>query len=328
MCTAFTYVKNNLYFGRNMDIEYRFGEKVVITPRGYSFALKKEGEYVNGYAMIGMANVTDGYPLYAEAANEKGLCMAGLNFPCNAVYKTEKVKDRLALAPYEIIPYILGKCQSVSEAKKILGETDIVGIDFIPSMPCAPLHWLVADKEQSIVVEYTKDGMNIYDNPLGVMTNNPPFSYHLYNIRQYTELSAKYPEESFCPSLKLTPFCVGGGALGLPGDSSSPSRFVRTVFCKESSLDNSQATDNISCVSEVFHILDNVAMPKGSVLTKEGKCDFTLYSCCIDTSQCAYYYKTYSNNRLNKVILDKHSAEGKSLVVFELNENQDINCQN
>ena len=93
MCTALTYVKGSLFFGRNMDIEYRFGEKVVITPREYIFKFKREGDFKNCYALIGMANVTDDYPLYAEACNEKGLCMAGLNFPFNAKYAKEKIVE-------------------------------------------------------------------------------------------------------------------------------------------------------------------------------------------------------------------------------------------
>lgn len=324
MCTALAYVKNSLFFGRNMDIEYRFGEKVVITPREYSFDLKKEDTYKNRYAIIGMANVTDDYPLYAEACNEKGLCMAGLNFPFNAKYAKEKNAYRFALAPYEIIPFVLGSCADLNEAEKALENTDIVGIDFKSTMPCAPLHWIIADQGGSIVVEYGEEGMKIYDNPYGVITNNPPFPYHTENVRQYMNLKAEYPEEGFCKSAKLTSFGVGGGAVGLAGDWTSPSRFVRAVFCKENSLAYSGAKESIDCVSEVFHILDSVAMPAGSVLTKDGKVDKTTYSCCIDAAQGAYYYKTYSNSRLNKVAMNDENKSGKTLCVFPLNEKQDI----
>lgn len=328
MCTALSYVKDSLFFGRNMDIEYRFGEMAVITPREYCFDLKKEGVFKNRYAMIGMANVTDGYPLYAEACNEKGLCMAGLNFPFNAKYATEKNAYKFALAPYEIIPYVLGSCANLSEAKKALENTDIVGIDFKPSMPCAPLHWMISDAIGSIVVEYGEEGMKIYDNPYGVLTNNPPFPYHKENVRQYMNLRADYPEESFCKTAKLTSFGVGGGSVGLAGDWSSPSRFVRTVFCKENSLAYLNPDDALSCINEVFHILDSVAMPAGSVLTKDGKVDKTTYSCCIDAAQGAYYYKTYSNFRLNKVAMNEENKTGKTLCIFDLNETQDINSLN
>lgn len=324
MCTALAYVKNTLYFGRNMDIEYRFGEKVVITPREYLFELKKEGAYKNRYAMIGMANVTDEYPLYAEACNEKGLCMAGLNFPASAKYAAEKKAYRFALAPYETIPYVLGSCANLSEAKKALENTDTVGIDFKPSMPCAPLHWMISDAGGSIVVEYGEEGMKIYDNPYGVITNNPPFPFHKENVRQYMNLKAEYPEDGFCKTAKLTSFGVGGGAVGLAGDWSSPSRFVRTVFCKENSLAYSGAKESGDCVTEVFHILDSAAMPSGSVLTKDGKVDKTTYSCCIDAKEGAYYYKTYSNFRLNKISLSEETECGKTLAIFELNETQDV----
>lgn len=316
MCTAFTFYRDNFYFGRNMDIEYHFGEKVVITPRNFPINTKKAGCMENHYAMIGMANVTDNYPLYAEAANEKGLCMAGLNFPSNAKYISQEKATKTMITPYELIPFILGKCENIQQAKSLLPKIDIVDIAFSPSMPVAPLHWIVSDKDESIVIECTKDGMNIYDNYTGVITNNPPFPFHLENLKQYLNLSPKNTSNGFCNSIELSHFGQGMGAIGLPGDFSPASRFVKTFFCKENSICNN---DIVSCITQVFHILDSVAMISGTVITNEGKPDTTIYSSCIDATNGDYYYKTYENNQITKISLSEDRKAGKNLLTFALN---------
>lgn len=321
MCTAFTFYKNNFYFGRNMDIEYHFGEKVVITPRKFAIRTKRAGVIDGHYAMIGMANVTDNYPLYAEAANEKGLCMAGLNFPSNAKYKAENEAAKTSITPYELIPYILGKCQNTSEAKALLDSTDIVDIPFKESLPVAPLHWIISDKTSSIVVECTEDGKHVYDDPLGVLTNNPPFPFHFENAKQYLNLSPKNTKNGFCRSAELSPFGQGMGAIGLPGDFSPASRFIKTLFCKENSVCKD---DDISCVSQVFHILDSVAMINGTVITPDGKPDTTIYSCCIDATKGIYYYKTYENNQITEIKMTEDRMDQNSLIVFNTETTQNI----
>lgn len=321
MCTVFTFLRDNLYFGRNMDIEYHFGEKVVITPRDFPITTRRAGMLSKHYAIIGMANVTDNYPLYAEAVNEKGLCMAGLNFPQNAYYVKEKDANKTMITPFELIPYVLGKCASLQDAKELIQNIDIVDIPFSQSMPLAPLHWIVSDREGSITIECTARGMNIYDNKYGVLTNNPEYPFHEENIRQYMHLSPKNATNNFCTNVDIAPFGQGMGAIGLPGDFSPASRFVKTVFCKANSkCDN----DEMSCVSQVMHILDSVAMVKGSVVTETNLDDVTIYSSCINASLGIYYYKTYTNNQITKIELTKERKEGDKLTIFPLRTNEQI----
>lgn len=315
MCTAFTFSNDPLYFGRNLDLEYSFGESVVITPRHFPLTFQRMEPMASHYAMIGMANVTDGYPLYAEAVNEKGLCAAGLNFPGNAYYRKEEETQKQAVAPYELLLYLLGRCSTLAEAKELLLSLDVVDLPFSDALPLAPLHWLFADATGSLTVECTRTGMQLYDNPYGVLTNNPPFPFHLENVRQYLHLSAAYPENRLSGSLSLTPFGQGGGAIGIPGDFSPASRFVKTVFCKENSC--CEPTEQ-SMVSQVFHILDAVAMVKGTVLTPEGKCDCTTYSCCINAKTGSYYYKTYENSQITEVRMTKERREDSKLSIFPL----------
>lgn len=321
MCTCITYKNGDFYFGRNMDIEYDFGEKLVMTPRNHIFRFKEMPEIKTHHAMIGMAAVHDGYPLYAEAVNEKGLCMAGLYFPGNAFYN-EKKECGLNLAPYELIPWILGQCSTVKEASAMLEEVNITDEPFDDGLPLADLHWMIADESSCIVLEAMKDGNHIYDNIYGVLTNNPPFPYYQIHLSNYINIRPEAPVNSFSKSLELPVYGQGMGALGLPGDFSPVSRFVKAAFLKW----NSHAQeDEISSVTQFFHILDAVAMVDGAVVTENGLNDVTLYSCCINVQKCVYYFKTYGNSRIQAVDMKKEGLDGEDLRIFEVSFRQDIN---
>ena len=321
MCTSIALKTKDFYFGRNLDLEYQFGERVVVTPRNYPFAFRRAGRMDRHFAMIGMAAVMDGYPLYAEAANERGLCMAGLNFPGNAYYSEEEAADKANVSPFELIPWLLGQCASVREARKLLESTRLVRINFREDMPLTPLHWHIADREASIVLEAMRDGMRVYDNPVGVMTNNPPFDFHMTNLNQYLNLTADYPSNRFHESAELAPFGVGLGALGLPGDFSPTSRFVKTVFLKLNSISDGGEAGS---VSRFFHLLDAVAMPDGVVATKNGKFERTSYSCCVNADTGVFYYKTYVNNQLTAVSMHHENLDGCCLYEYPLVQEQQI----
>ena len=325
MCTSLTFQTSDFYFGRNLDLEYNFGEKIVITPRQYPFIFKFAGTLSEHYAIIGTAQITDGCPLYAEAVNEKGLCLAALNFPGNAVYAEAPESGKTNLAPFELFGFLLGTCATVKEAEEKLKAVCITHTAFKDGYPVAPLHWHIADKDQSLVLECTKDGMHLYENPVGVLTNNPPFPFQLTNLQNYMHLTSNPPENRFAPALKLAPYGQGMGALGLPGDASPASRFVRAAFCK---WNTELPSGEEASVTQFFHILDNVAMVAGSVRTPENKFDRTTYSSCINASRGIYYYKTYNNNQISAVSMHKTDLDGCAPVVFEQVNRQQICYQN
>lgn len=325
MCTCITYKTGDVYFGRNLDLEYRFGEKVVITPGKFRLTFQMMPDLKEHYAMIGMASVQGGYPLYAEAVNEKGLGMAGLNFPGNAVYRRAE-KGKVNAAPYELIPWILGGCETTDQARALLEKVNIVDLPFSKELPSAPLHWMIADMERAIVLESVSDGIHIYDNPYGVLTNNPPFPYYQYQLGYYRSLSGKGKENLFFAGRLDEPaYGQGLGAVGLPGDFSPASRFVKAAFLKWNSV---SGEDEMSSVSQFFHILDGVAMVRGAVVTEEERYDITTYSCCVNVNRGIYYYKTYENSRIQAVRLTEKNHDEKSLSVFELQEEQNVNWKN
>ena len=316
MCTAINFISADSYFGRNLDLERSYGERVVITPRNYSLAFRTLPYLESHYAMIGMATVVNDYPLYYEATNEKGLSMAGLNFPGNAHYSAcQEGKDNVT--PFEFIPNILGRCKDIYEAKDLLGSINLVNINFSEELPLSPLHWIISDRHGSITVESVKEGLKVYDNPYGVLTNNPTFDYHLMNINNYMGLHEGFPENRLSGKHSFNTYSLGMGALGLPGDYSSASRFVRAVFIKEKSPCFQSEKES---VSHFFHILGSVAMPKGCVLTKNGECEYTRYSCCCNADKGIYYYTTYNNSTVTAVDMHSVNLDGRKIYTFQVDE--------
>ena len=325
MCTSLTLHTQDFYFGRNLDLEYAFGQQVVVTPRRYPLSFRKAGVMDTHYALIGMATVQEGYPLYAEAANEKGLCIAGLNFPGNAYYSPEADPEKANISPFELPLWLLGQCATLSEARKLLTQTHLIHINFSDQLPLSPLHWHIADSSGSLVLEATREGMQVYDNPVGVLTNNPPFDFHLTNLSQYLNLSPLEAKNRFHPGLDLVPFGRGFGSIGLPGDASPASRFVRAAFLKWNSVCE---PEEMPSVGHFFHLLDGVAMTQGSVEASGGLWDRTIYSCCINASQGVYYYKTYDNSRITAVDLRREDLGSQELKVYPLMREQDVLKQN
>ncbi len=323
MCTAVSYKTNAHYFGRNLDLWYSYNEAVTFTPRNYPFRFRHMPVMDSHYAMIGMATVAEGYPLYYEATNEAGLSMAGLNFPGNAVYfPYTEGKDNIT--PFEFIPWILCRCKNIGEARELLGRINLLNESFSEDFPLSPLHFMISDKDSTIVAEPVADGLRVYDNPAGVLTNNPPFDYHMLNLRNYMGITANSPVNRFSGKLSLEPFSLGMGSIGLPGDMSSPSRFVRAVFVLHNSLSDGTEADS---VSQFFHILSSVAQPKGCTAA-EDRFEYTLYSSCCNTDTGVYYYTTYGSGSICAVDMKRCDPYGGEAVTYPLVRDMKIQWQN
>lgn len=322
MCTSVIYTAGDSYFGRNLDLEVSFGEEVVITPRDYSFNFRRMPSIDHHYAITGMATVRDGYPLYFDGANEKGLGMAGLNFdgPCH-YFPEDAKKDNVT--PFEFIPYILGQCKNVAEAKEKIENLNLVKINFSDKLPLSPLHWLIADKSgKSIVVESTQKGLNVYDNPVGVLTNNPEFPQQLTNLSNYQSVSPSNPANTLTPGVDLNTYSRGLGSHMLPGGMDSESRFVKVAFTKLHAPEGENGEEN---VTNYFHILHSVEQQKGLDEVAPNTFEYTIYSDGIDLTTGTFYYTTYENNQINGVRLEKDKLDGSDLLTTPLQTKQKIN---
>lgn len=324
MCTAVTYKTKDHYFGRTLDFDFSYAETVTITPRNFSLKFRKAGKMERHYAMIGMAYVVEDYPLYYDAVNEKGLAMAGLYFAGNAEYQKQRANTD-NVAPFEFIPWVLGQCGSIAEAKKLLEHINLLEEHFSNELPLSPLHWIICDRDRSITVECVKEGLHIFDNPVGVLTNNPRFDQQMFQLNRYMGLSIDTPENHFSKELKLESYSRGMGALGLPGDLTSTSRFVRAAFVKLNSLSGDSESESIS---QFFHILGSVEQQRGCVRMGEGQYEMTIYTSCCNTDKGIYYYTTYENHQITAVSMYNENLEGAVLVSYPLVKGQQILWQN
>lgn len=302
MCTAISFTNGDNYFGRNLDLDYEYETRVVVTPRDYPIKFTGGDIAERHYALIGNAVVSNNYPLYFEATNEKGLSCAALNFSGFAHYKNGCGKN--LIASYEFILWVLSLNETVSAAKDKIKKIKISDTAFSAELAPTGLHFLIADKNESITVEQTGEGLNIYDNKYGVLTNNPEFSFHKTYLQNFAGLSAKNKYDNM--------YSGGLGGFSLPGDFSSPSRFVKAVFVKEHSVCGKSENES---VAHFFHLLDSVAVPSGSVITSEGRVHKTLYSSCCNASKGIYYYKTYNNPIPNITDMHAFPLDEKELIL-------------
>ena len=320
MCTCIFIKSENSYFGRNLDLDYSFNEKVIITPRNFPLTFRKEKTITSHYAFIGMGTMIDNYPLYAEATNEKGVSIAGLNFPENAYY-FKYCKGKENYAPFELPLIILARCKNIKEVKNLCNNLNIIDVCFSKDVKNTPLHFMISDKNESIVLESTKDGLRIYDNPFNVLTNNPPFSYHKENIKNYLNISNESPINTISKTVEIKTYSFGQGGFGLPGDFSSSSRFVKAFFVKENLILKNNETHN---VINFFKCLESVSMPLGAVKIKN-EYEYTRYSSCINLDKGIYYYKTYYNPNIYQINLFEEKYKSTSLIIHKLNNDYKIN---
>lgn len=324
MCTAITNNTDSFYFGRTLDYDFIYGESICITPRRFPLPFRHRKTLETHHAIIGMAHVSLGYPLYYDAINEKGLAMAGLNFVGFAQYNQPQERA-VNVAQFELIPWVLSQFDNVSQAIEQLSKINLTDTPFSDSLPPAQLHWLLADAQQSVTVEATKSGLHIYPNPAGVLTNNPPFDEQMFHLNNYMHLSPDDPVNNFSPELPLCTYSRGMGAIGLPGDLSSQSRFVRAAFTKLNSRCGSSEPES---VSQFFHILSTVAQTRGCCHLGDGKYEITQYTSCCNASKGIYYYTTYENQQITAVDLHKENLDGDQLVQYPLINTQKIRLQN
>jgi len=322
MCTAITYRSNKFYFGRTLDHDESYREEVTVIPQ--CFPLPHLDDPTAHYGIIGMAHIANGYPLFYDGINEKGLGMAGLNFVGYSRY-SPPAPDAKNIPAYALISSILGACSSVSEAKSFLKNIRITFDNYSDKLQSPHLHWIIADKTESITVESCADGLHIHNNPLGILTNNPPFEQQLIHLSNFMMLTEKTPRNNFPGKPDLSVYSNGMGAIGLPGDFSSQSRFVRAAFYCGSST---REVTEFGCVTQFFHILDGVAQINGCCQLPNGNYEKTVYSSCCNCDEGIYYYTSYGNRQITAVNMYNCDLQTNQLFRYPLRLEQQIRYQN
>lgn len=329
MCTGLALeTKDGLHlFGRNMDIEYSFNQSIIFIPRNFKCVNKSnKKELTTKYAVLGMGTIFDDYPTFADGMNEKGLGCAGLNFPVYVSYSKEDIEGKTNIPVYNFLLWVLANFSSVEEVKEALKNANIVDIPISENIPNTTLHWMISDiTGKSIVVEQTKEKLNVFDNNIGVLTNSPTFDWHVANLNQYVGLRYNQVPEFKLGDQSLTALGQGTGLVGLPGDFTPASRFIRVAFLRDAMIKNDK--DSIDLI-EFFHILNNVAMVRGSIRTVEEKSDLTQYTSCMCLEKGIYYYNTYENNQINAIDMNKENLDGNEIKTYKYNKTLSINHVN
>ncbi|AXH51764.1 choloylglycine hydrolase [Clostridium perfringens] len=329
MCTGLALeTKDGLHlFGRNMDIEYSFNQSIIFIPRNFKCVNKSnKKELTTKYAVLGMGTIFDDYPTFADGMNERGLGCAGLNFPVYVSYSKEDIEGKTNIPVYNFLLWVLANFSSVEEVKEALKNANIVDIPISENIPNTTLHWMISDiTGKSIVVEQTKEKLNVFDNNIGVLTNSPTFDWHVANLNQYVGLRYNQVPEFKLGDQSLTALGQGTGLVGLPGDFTPASRFIRVAFLRDAMIKNDK--DSIDLI-EFFHILNNVAMVRGSTRTVEEKSDLTQYTSCMCLEKGIYYYNTYENNQINAIDMNKENLDGNEIKTYKYNKTLSINHVN
>ncbi|MBP3899198.1 choloylglycine hydrolase [Candidatus Saccharibacteria bacterium] len=313
MCTGirFNDANGNMFFGRNLDWSVGYGQKIVVTPKGYHYHSAFLGELIPKYALIGMGIIEENTPLYFDCGNEAGLAIAGLNFPGYAQYEKDAVEGKTNISAYEFPLWVAMNFSTVDEVEGALKNVAIIAKPINEKYPVSLLHWIIGDKTRSIVVEYTDKGMEIFHNDVDVLTNQPGYAWHKENLRNYMNLTSPQPEKVTWGKAEMTAFGSGSLMRGLPGDYYSPSRFVRVAYLNTHYPAKSTEEEN---VSRLFHTLTGVAMIDGAAAMASGDFEKTVYTGGYSAATKTYYWNTYEDPAIKKSALADFDVNGTELI--------------
>ena len=273
------------------------------------------------YASVGMNGA--GLPILFDGINEKGLAAGMFYFPGSAGYMPYTDADAgKTIAQWEVVSWVLDSFADVAEVKANIGNIVVPSVVFSGWGFAPEAHYIVHDASgNSIVIEYLGGKLNVYDNPLGVITNSPTFDWHMTNLRNYLNFSMTNAPPVKLGSVTLQPTGQGSGMLGLPGDFTPPSRFVRAVAFSQSVFPSKTGYD---AVLEAFHVLNQFDIPKGSARDDQKdahgniQADYTLWTSASDTKAKRYYFRTYDNSQIRVVDLMTMDLDAKDVVTISI----------
>lgn len=309
---------------------YNLNSKLVIIPRGQeNIALTPQGkngmEWVSRYGIAGASTVMEQF--VTEGLNEKGLSAGIFFFPhYGSLAQYNPRKARRSVSDAELVRWLLGNFATVDEALKGLKKITVIPVDpGKDGQPASTGHWRLADASgKNVVIEITDGGkLHVYDNPWGVLTNSPGFEWQTTNLNNYVNLRAGAAPAQDLGTVKLFPFGAGSGFLGLPGDVTPPSRFVRAFFYLHSAPVSADAKAGMA---QAFHILNNFDIPIGSEFTPGEQIpdmpSATQWTSVSDLTNKIFYYKTMYNSTIRQINLQDIDFSAVSYTVHPLDESE------
>jgi choloylglycine hydrolase len=338
-CTGITLTAQDgaVVYGRTLEWgAFDIHSRLMIVPRGQNLSAKMEdGEPgMTWKSKYGFAAI-DGLkkPIAIDGINEKGLAVGIFYHPGYASYQVFDPAARFeSLGPVDVANYLLSQFATAEEARAGMADVRVVGVTEPAIGFPAPAHFLVTDSSgEAFVIEFIDGKTTLYDAPLGVITNSPTYDWHMTNLRNYVNLSAVAIPTKAVEKLEFSPLGAGSGMIGLPGDFTPPSRFVRAVAFSATARPTKTGDET---VYELFRILDNFNVPLGaaegsSLDTGEGSGmrSATLWTTAIDTRNRKFYYHTMHNRRVRMVDLNKidfGALDGLKFLPLDREKAQDI----
>jgi choloylglycine hydrolase len=340
-CTGFRLKAKDggIIYGRSMEWgAFDLNTRITLVPRGYTYkGLTPDGnngkEYVVKYGMVGldMPAIRDGY--ISDGMNEKGLAIGMFYHPEFTKYPGY-IKSEVAntISGQEVTNYILSQFANIDEVKEGIRKVRVVGvmeesINLVPGM-----HWMVTDTDgNSIVIEYNDGEIRIHDAPLGVITNAPNYDWHMTNLQNFVSLSENaFPAKKLEEGVELRATGAGSGLLGLPGDNTPPSRFIRAVTWTQTARPFDNAEEGIY---EAFRILDNFQLPLGPDAAEgsgHGENNdlmrsSTIWTVAWNLEDLTLNYHTQHNRRVRRLSISEidFSKMGKEIVYIPLDEKKE-----
>ena len=316
--------------GRTMEFGFDIKSNVLVVPAGTKYTTLGLNPKKSGFtfeAKYGFAGANAlGKSIIVDGVNEKGLYFGAFYFKGAAEYsELTAANQNNAISSEEVGNWLLSQFATVEEIKAAMSEKVVVGTYVKEIEGIAPLHYAVTDADGgSIVIEYTKSGLTIHDNTVNVVTNNPTYDWQLTNLRNYIGLTATNRETLTVGKQKVKPFGQGTGMFGLPGDFSSPSRFVRATAFANNALPSKDVDEG---VFRAFHIMNNFDIPKGAIRESDNKTlmDYTIWTSVTDTKNAIYYYKTFKGQAVECLDLRKALVNLKSPKLLKMETEFSIN---
>lgn len=290
MCTAITLHGKAPIFGRTLDLPATLGEHITLAESGYPLLVGKNERTATHPAILGSAITVDGDPLWFDAMSEWGLAAAALNFPKSARYGISEPGKR-PIPSYAVIPYILSRCKTISEAVELLATITVTNDAISADFPPSPLHWIISDGKSSVIAEPLSGGLSVRETACGILANEPPLSYHLARLAELSAIHPGYPENRFYPDVEKWHYSGGFGAVGLPGDFSSSARYLRAAYASFYSRADDVEDGEII---RFFRVAECVSVPHGCVLNEDGAPTRTVYTSCMELDKLVYYIKPYA----------------------------------
>lgn len=336
-CTGITLKAQDgaIVFGRTMEWgSFDLRSRLVVVPRGYEFRSRLEGgmmgiAWKSRFGMVGLDAVEKDYIL--DGMNEKGLAVNLFYHPGFAEYQVAEPGNLgRSIGPLDLPQYLLSKSSTVDEVRAALAAVKVVNV-MEPTIGIAPpIHLIATDSSgKAIVIEFAKGEVQVFDAPLGVITNAPTYDWHLTNLRNYLNLSPVALPAKNVEEMNFAPLGGGSGMIGLPGDFTPPSRFVRAVAFTQSARQTATGPETFY---ELFRILDNFNIPLGSAEGEgseqtRGMRGSTIWTTAYDMKNLVMEYHTMHNRRVRQVDLKKIDfSKPKTLVrmLLDLKKEQDI----